>query len=284
MPLFYTVLGLALCAAAWIIWRHKERRRALERLRDVPLPDEWVELLDGDMPIYRRLPRELRPKLHGYIQVFLATKPFEACGDLEAVTDEMRVLVAAQACLLLLNDRNGCYDKLGSILIYPDAYRSQERLYGRGAGDDDGDVRLGESWGTGSVVLSWHHIRDGASNSHDGSNVVIHEFAHQLDQLDGSADGLPTLKDRTRYPRWQEVFSAAYERHVERTEDGRRTVIDSYGATNPAEFFAVSTETFFEKPKVLKKRYPDLYGELATFFELDPVAWDEPPAVGESDR
>jgi len=275
MPAFYSILVIALCACGWILWRHRERRRSLERLRDQPLPAEWVQLLQDEMPIYRRLPQEIRTRLHGHMQVFLATKSFEACGDLEAITDEMRVLVAAQACLLLLNDRNGCYDQLGSILIYPDAYRSQKRLYGAGAGDDDGDVRLGESWGTGSVVLSWHHIRDGASNSQDGSNVVIHEFAHQLDQLDGSADGLPILKDRSRYPRWQEVFSAAYERHLQRTEDGRRTVIDSYGATNPAEFFAVSTETFFEKPRVLKKKYPELYGELATFYELDPLTWGE---------
>ena len=273
MTIFYATLGLALCACAWFVWRHAERRRALEQLRAEPLPADWIRILEADMPIYRRLPADLRQKLHGYIQVFLATKSFEACGELEEITDEMRVLVAAQACLLLLNDRGGCFDRLGSILLYPDAYRAHERLYG--AADEQSDTRLGESWGSGSVVLSWYHVKHGASNSEDGSNVVIHEFAHQLDQLDGSADGLPILRDRSRYQRWNEVFTKAYERHVQRTDDGRRTVIDGYGATNPAEFFAVSTETFFEKPKVLHKKYPDLYHELATFYEADPLSWDQ---------
>ena len=225
------------------------------------------------MPIYVRLPAELKEKLHGYIQVFIATKSFEACGDLEEITDEMRVMVAAQACLLLLNDRNGDFDRLSTIILYPNSYRASESMFAN-ADEGEDDVRLGESWGTGSVVLSWYHTLHGVDDPRDGCNVVIHEFAHQLDQIDGWADGLPILKDRSRYPRWQKVFSAAYELHVQRTEDGRRTVMDAYGATNPAEFFAVATETFFEKPKYLKKKYSDLYDELATFYELDPLEWN----------
>jgi Mlc titration factor MtfA (ptsG expression regulator) len=274
MTTFYLILAIAACAAGFIIWRNVQKRRALEELRQSPLPAEWVSTLDAGMPIYRRLPPDLRTKLHGYIQVFVATKSFEPCGELEEITDEMRVMVAAQASLLLLNDRNGCYDALGSVLLYPNAYRSRSTRYSAADEDGEPDVRLGESWGTGSVVLSWHHVRHGASNDDDGSNVVIHEFAHQLDQITGAADGLPVLKNRSRYPDWERVFTAAYERHVQRTEDGRRTVIDSYGATNPAEFFAVSTETFFEKPKILQKRYPELYGQLAQFYAVDPIAWE----------
>lgn len=274
MEAFYLILALALCAGAFVIWRRHQQRRTLERLRNTPLPTEWVRILQARMPVYRNLPFELRTKLHGYIQVFLATKSFEACGELEEITDEMRIMVAAQACLLLLNDRNGCYDQLGSILLYPNAYRARGTLYGPADEDEENDMRLGESWGTGSVVLSWHHVRHGAADDKDGSNVVIHEFAHQLDQIDGWADGLPLLNDRSHYPRWQKVFTEAYQRHVQRTDDGRRTVIDSYGATNPAEFFAVATETFFEKPKVLQKKYPELYDELAEFYAVDPLSWE----------
>ena len=269
----YILIFAAVLALVIVIGIDRRRKRAIRELRATPLPDEWIQMLEEGVPIYQRLPADLRTKLHGYIQIFLATKPFEPCGELEEVTDEMRVIVAAQACLLLLNDRNGCYDALGSVLLYPNAYKTRESIHGSpDLGDQD--VRLGESWGTGSVVLSWHHTRHGAKNEKDGHNVVIHEFAHQLDQIDGSADGLPTLKDRTRYPDWQRVFSESFERHVKRTEDGRRTVIDSYGATNPAEFFAVSTETFFEKPAILKKKYPDLYDQLAIFYAVDPISWD----------
>jgi Mlc titration factor MtfA (ptsG expression regulator) len=273
MIFLYIGIALACATGAFVFLRRSRQRRSLEKLRHTPLAPEAIRALQANIPIYRRLPFEIRTNLHGYIQVFLATKSFEACGDLEGITDEMRLLVAAQACLLLLNDRNGCFDQLGSVLLYPNAYRARGTLHGL-PDDDDHDVRLGESWGTGSVVLSWHHVRHGASNDKDGSNVVIHEFAHQLDQIDGWADGLPILKDRTRYPRWQKVFTEAYRRHGQRTEDGRRTVIDSYGATNPAEFFAVSTETFFEKPKILKKKYPELYDELAIFYALDPLSWE----------
>lgn len=274
MTALYIILACGALALLLVAVRDLARRKAVRTLRETPLSESSVAVLEEHVPVYRRLPADLRPKLHSYMQEFMATKVFEACGDLEEITDEMRLLVAGQACLLLLNDRNGCFDALGSILLYPNAYRTRESLYGEAGFDGENDVRLGESWDTGSIVLSWHHVRHGASNDRDGHNVVIHEFAHQLDQIDGWADGLPVLKKRSLYPEWQRVFSAAYERHVQRTEDGRRTVMDSYGATNPAEFFAVATETFFEKPRVLKKKYAELYDQLATFYALDPLSWD----------
>ncbi len=274
MTFIYIILACAAIALLLVALRDLKRRKAVEQLRNTPLRGEWVEILEANVPIYQRLPADLRSKLHRYIQVFLATKSFEACGEIGEVTDEMRLLVAAQACLLLLNGRNGCFDALESVLLYPNAYKARESLYGGTDHDEEHHIRLGESWGTGSIVLSWHHVRHGASNDEDGHNVVIHEFAHQLDQIDGWADGLPILKKRSLYPEWQRIFSAAYERHVQRTEDGRRTVIDSYGATNPAEFFAVATETFFEKPRVLHKKYPELYGQLARFYAVDPLSWD----------
>ena len=132
---------------------------------------------------------------------------------------------------------------------------------------------LGESWTSGSVVLAWDSVLKGAANEDDGKNVVIHEFAHQLDQADGVGDGAPILKDRGEYQDWAKVFSKHYEQLVERTNKGRKTLLDNYGATNPAEFFAVATEAFFESRDRLKKKHPNLYSELKDYYQLDPAEW-----------
>ena len=123
------------------------------------------------------------------------------------------------------------------------------------------------------MVLSWRSVAAGAVNPEDGRNVVLHEFAHQLDQANGPADGLPRLKARGDYAQWAEAFRASYDRLCESVNRGRKTVIDPYGATNPAEFFAVATETFFEKPDQLSEAHPDVYEEMAEFYGLDPKAW-----------
>jgi Mlc titration factor MtfA (ptsG expression regulator) len=202
------------------------------------------------------------------MSVFLDEISFEACGGLPEVTDQMCLVIAAQACLLLLESGYEDFGRLRSVLIYPDAYQ---------AGDDDGsgDVRLGESWQTGSVVLSWQSVVEGARNPEDGRNVVLHEFAHQIDQFDGDADGLPLLKRKGDYRKWAEAFNVSYELLCERVNAGRKTVLDPYGATNPAEFFAVATETFFEKPKQLQREHAAVYAELRAFYGLDPVTWDD---------
>ena len=133
--------------------------------------------------------------------------------------------------------------------------------------------RLGESWGHGSVVLAWDSVQRGAHNMHDGLNVALHEFAHQLDQEDGAADGAPILPARGAYASWARVLSREYERLQRRTEKHRETLIRSYGATHPAEFFAVATETFFEKPRQLRRKRPELYEELKSYYRVDPEAW-----------
>ncbi|NRB27806.1 MAG: zinc-dependent peptidase, partial [Roseibacillus sp.] len=135
-------------------------------------------------------------------------------------------------------------------------------------------IRLGESWRNGSVVLSWQSVRQGSRNPEDGRNVVLHEFAHQLDQFDGRADGLPVLKSRGHYPEWAEAMQASYQKLRARVERGARTVLDDYGATNPAEFFAVATETFFEKPRQLMREHQGLYEQLKRFYGLDPLEWE----------
>lgn len=237
------------------------RKRALS----IPLPADWLTLIETNIPPYRRLSDVLKQQLHGYIREFLYDKQFEGCGGL-VLTDEIRVTIAAQACLLLLNRRVRCYPGLMSVVVYPSAYLAPD-------GEGEEAVRLGESWTHGTVVLAWDSVKHGALNFVDGRNLVIHEFAHQLDQEDGSSDGAPILASHLNYGSWARVLSDEYARLRLRVEKGRKTVLDSYGATHPAEFFAVASETFFEKPVQMRKKHPELFAELEQFYNLDPSEW-----------
>lgn len=224
-------------------------------------------------PLFNKLPPELKQKLREKIQVFVAEKNFEGVKEFE-ITDEVRVLIAAQACLLLLGNDQRDFDRLETILVFPDTYAAtSQEMIGESVVSEREHSVLGQSWDAGVVSLSWRSAERGAANPHDGRNVVIHEFAHQLDQESGVADGAPVLRARSRYAAWQRVFAQEYERLRDRIEQGRRTVMDGYGATHPAEFFAVASECFFEKPRQLKKRRPELYAELQTFYGQDPVEY-----------
>jgi Mlc titration factor MtfA (ptsG expression regulator) len=242
------------------------KRRRRERLKVVPFPLEWDDYLRKNVPFHARLSEAERMELQGLVNVFLAEKHFEGCGGL-ALTDEIKVTIAAQACLLLLHRDTDCYRRLVTILIYPSAYQAKSlESLGGGFVLEGEQVRLGEAWTTGVVVLSWDDVLAGASDIHDGQNVVLHEFAHQLDQEDGVADGAPILDRRSRYLAWARVLGAEYER----LRQGGTSALDTYGATNPAEFFAVATECFFEKPVQMKKRHPELYEELKEYYRQDP--------------
>ncbi len=209
------------------------------------------------------------------MQVFIAEKHFEGCGGLD-ITDEIKVTIAAQACLLLLHRKTDYYPRLFSILVYPSAYVAKTVSHSPGGVvSEEFDARLGEAWAHGTVVLSWDDVRHGAADIHDCHNVTLHEFAHQLDQEDGSAEGAPVLESRSMYVAWARVLGDAFEQLRHATETGRPTLLDKYGATNPAEFFAVVTECFFEKPVELKRKHPELYEELKTFFHQDPVTYRE---------
>ena len=242
------------------------------RLMDSEFPEHWKEVLKKDFPLYNKLPNEIRDKLHSYINVFMEEKSFEACGSLDELTEEMCITIAAQACLLLVNGRCGFYDKLTTILVYPDMYSAGSQQNKDGTVGKSGS-RLGESWEKGTVILSWKHSLRGPAIANDGQNLVIHEFAHQLDQWDGAADGAPLKGFVNEHKDWSKNFQEAYDKHGKLLKAGRKLVIDAYGATNPAEFFAVSTETFFEKPRKLSTRYPDIYEELKNFYQLDPLSW-----------
>ncbi|HSZ81417.1 MAG TPA: M90 family metallopeptidase [Polyangia bacterium] len=248
----------------------RRRRRAAVRRR--PIPDEWRALIDRNVPYVGRLPPEDRAELFGLVQVFLAEKHFEGCGGLE-LTDEVRVTIAAQACVLLLHRDTDDYPNLTSILVYPTTYVVREgRRTAEGLVAEGPQARLGESWARDVVVLAWDSVLSGAADIHDGHNVVLHEFAHQLDQEGGDGDGAPALPRRSMYVAWARVLGHDFDQLVRDVAHHHRTLIDRYGATNPAEFFAVVTETFFEKPRELRARHPELYALLKEFYRQDPAA------------
>jgi len=220
------------------------------------------------------LPPEDRDELIGHIKVFLAEKRFEGCGGIQ-ITDEVRVTIAAQACVLLLHRATDDYPTLSSILVYPTTYLVPGgHPTPDGLVSDEPQARLGESWTRGEVVLVWDNVLSGAADIHDGHNVVLHEFAHQLDQEDGAGDGAPVLARRSMYVAWARVLGHDFDQLVRDTERHHRTLLDRYGATSPAEFFAVATETFFEKPRQLRSKHPELYAELRDFYRQDPAARD----------
>jgi Mlc titration factor MtfA (ptsG expression regulator) len=248
------------------------RSNRRKRLMHMPFPDEWKTILKNNLPPYAKLNDTLKTQLHGYIHIFLAEKNFEGCGGLE-LTDEIRVTVAAQACMLLLNRKVSFYPKLTSILIYPSTYVAGNKgIFGN---QHDGEsVRLGESWTSGLVVLSWDSVKRGAKNFEDGHNVTFHEFAHQLDQEDGYADGAPILQSFSCYASWARILTSEYKELKKKKQKHKKSVMDKYGATNAAEFFAVATETFFEKPRQLRKKHPELFDELKDYYKLDPLEWE----------
>ncbi len=246
----------------------KRRRRAKIAAR--PFPDTWLQFLKKHLAYYRLLSAGEQTELQRHIQIFLAEKRFEGCGG-QKITDEVRLTIAAQACLLLLNRETDYYPGLSSIVVYPDAFIAPVRRSLDGYVQIEGEeVRLGESWGMGTVVLSWADVQYGASEIDDGENVVLHEFAHQLDNEDGEANGVPRL-EKGGYRTWAKVLSREYEQLVRDVERHRPTVVDEYGAEDPSEFFAVLTETFFERPIELKENHPEVYELLRGFYHQDPA-------------
>jgi MtfA peptidase len=248
------------------------RKKRRERLMKTPLPPEWLSIVERNVPYYRVLPPEDRLELQGLIQVFLAEKHFEGCEGLK-ITDEIRLTIAAQACILLLKRKTDFYPSLMSILVYPHAYVAPMRRREPGGVVSEGvQALVGQTWDKGSLVLSWDDVVRGASDIRDGRNVVFHEFAHQLDNEAGLADGAPLLPRPSMYAAWARILGREYKALIDSIEHNRPTLIDSYAATNPAEFFAVATEFFFEKPVQLKERHPELYEELRIFYEQDPAS------------
>ncbi|MEZ4260949.1 MAG: zinc-dependent peptidase [Polyangiaceae bacterium] len=248
-------------------------KRWLRRVdADRPFPAAYREILDANVPIVRGLSDADARELERLVLAFLDDKVFEGAGGLE-ITDEIRLTIAAQACLLLLHRDTDIYPDLDTIVVYPSTYVSRAERRDGPVVIEGGSARLGESWERGVVVLAWDAARRNTRNVHSGHNVILHEFAHQLDHEDGAMDGAPPLGTRARYATWARVLGEEYADLVDKVEAGRPADIDAYGATSPSEFFAVVTEVFFDQPQRLRARHPELYATLADFYRQDPASW-----------
>jgi Mlc titration factor MtfA (ptsG expression regulator) len=249
----------------------RDHRRAETRKR--PFPPEWEATVRMNLPHYCVLDDTERAELHAMIQVFVEEKNWEGCGGLE-LTDEIRVTIAAQACLLQLGLPHDYYRNVMSILVYPSTVVPPEYhpgVFENVGGPVEASVPiLGQAFAQGPIILVWDSVLHGARHPEQGHNVVYHEFAHKLDMLDGAANGTPLL-DSNQFAEWVTVCSSEYLRLRRLAEKGHKTFLDAYGATNEAEFFAVATEEFFDRPIALQKHAPDLYRVLSAYYRQDPA-------------
>jgi Mlc titration factor MtfA (ptsG expression regulator) len=250
-------------------WRNRRRRKILAE----PLPHSWETIIQEGVKHDAVLSPTARTKLRQAVQLIIAEKDWEGCRGLE-LTDEMRVTIAALAAILILGFDDYYFDNVQTILVYPDAYVvTQEKALGGGATLEEESDRLGEAHHRGPVIVSWDEVREGGLRPGYGQNLVFHEFAHQLDMLNGEFDGTPDLPTRELSERWSKIMDREYRRLQHAEQRGRETLIDPYGASDPVEFFAVTTECFFDTPQAMREQYPELYGLFRDYFKQDPAAW-----------
>jgi len=250
------------------------RHHRLRRIR-APFPGEWRQRLELSVPLYRRLPGELRLRLEPRVREFLLDVDFIGCRGL-TVTDEMRLVIATQACLLIVGTPASQFRSLYSVLLYPDEFVVAEKDEDEAGVVTEGTRALsGQSFETSRIVLSWRDVQEGGAAG-EAYNVVLHEFAHYLDHSVGGVLTRPSSRHRA-LRRWHDVLSREYEALCDAVDAGEPTLIDPYGAEHLEEFFAVATETFFEQPRELQRRHSQLYAELSRFYGLDPAAWPSEP-------
>ena len=229
------------------------------RLSKRPFPPAWLPYLDEFVPFFSELTGEVRDKFLTLVKLFVWEKHWIGQGGLE-MTDEIKVVIAATAARLVLHLDLSYYDRLTEILVYPSHYHHP---------DSAGGVVFGEAHTWGTVVLSWDAVTHGLDNPNDGHDTATHEFAQVLDQADGSFDGTPDLRQFAHYAPWARVMNEHFEA-LQKRRKRQRKVLRMYGAQNEAEFFAVATESFFEKPRQMKRHTPELYTELVRFYGFDP--------------
>jgi len=251
----------------------KRRRRA--NLLATPFPNPWRDILQRKVWPYSVFPAEDQQRLRNCVQVFVAEKNWEGCNGL-VLTDEIRVTIAGYACLLLLGLDHDYFSNVLSVLVYPADYRAPVKSNHLGVVVEGEDGRHGEAWYRGPVILSWSEIEEDITHAGDGENLILHEFAHQLDMLNRVVDGTPPLHSRHQAERWHRVMTAEFKRLIRDSRHGRPTLIDAYGAMNEAEFFAVATECFFDAGAELRAEHPELYDLLSEYYGQDPAAWRQP--------
>jgi len=247
------------------------RKRKREGILAEEFPPQWLPFLQRNVAHYRYLTNAEQARIRDDLRIFVAEKNWEGCGGLE-MTDEVKVTIAAQAMLLVLGMEHNYFDRVHSILVYPHGYSARVNDAASNVIVDPEQGRLGEAHYRGPVILSWSEVLEDGRHPHFGKNLVYHEFSHQLDMLDGVVNGTPPLKDDAQRKRWHDVMTEEYEKLIEASAHGRATLLDQYGTTNEAEFFAVATECFFDRPMPMAHRHPRLYELLREYYRQDPAA------------
>ena len=262
---------ILIAATVFYLFFYRTWRR--ERELEAPFPVLWSQHLEANMPLYRQLPEGQRLALERRVQLFLSEKEFYGCDGFE-VDDKVKVTIAGHACLLILARSYSEFDEVSSILVYPDAYHVRGIESDGLVVSESDQIRAGEASSRGHVVLAWKECEEAVRNPHGGHNVMFHEFAHQLDYLDGTADGAPPLSGE-QAKQWKSAMTEAYEDLRHSLQQHHRPWLDPYGATKPAEFFAVLTEAFFQQPDHLVQAQPEVYKVLQEYYRLDPRSFGQ---------
>lgn len=271
---------VAIILAPFIIYglvllkRYLTRKGQWKKSSETPFPKTWESILLEKFHPYKALSESEKAILHHKIQFFLMDKNIEGVGEF-VVTEEMKLLIAAQACLIILNLQTGVFKGLKNIYVLSDAFIQNENPINPNTGKPLYVARLGEAWKEGPIVLSWKAVLEGLQSTSSKSNVVYHEFTHNLDQQDGHFDGTPKLKSQSSYDRWAQVMGSEFLQLRSEVGHHHRSDIDPYGATNEAEFFAVCSEYFFSQPFHLEKHHPQVFELYLNYFKLDPRRWNE---------
>lgn len=266
--------GIAVVAALLLFVYPRYKRKKIDT---TPFPAPWLHIVRRNLPIYKRMWPDQQRELRQLIKRFVDSKDFVGCAG-QSITDEIRITIAAHACLLLVGRPNHQYQDLRSILVYPSGFKvSHEKHDEFGLVTAGEHFLIGESWSNGKLILAWDSVQASVRDFADGHNVVLHEFAHQLDHESGVTNGAPLLYHKGAYGDWARIFSEEFNQLQEASAADQHTLIDTYGASNPAEFFAVVTETFYERPHELSARHSALFEQLKSYYRVDPREWQNPP-------
>ena len=265
------IVAIPAALAFYWYWSASRREARRRRLREQPLPPGHIHILENRVHLYRRLPGDLKSELRGHVNVLLAEKNFIGCNGLE-IDDEIRVTIAGYAGLLLLQRQPTYFPGFTSILVYPDTFIAPDVSYDGDVEIEEASERAGESWHRGPLILSWNDVLESTTDD-DGFNVVLHEFAHKLDEEDSDTDGLPILHDDEHYEEWADILSREFDAFEHSVHHDEEHVLDEYALSSPAEFFAVATESFFEEPAAMKAQLPDLYEQLRRYYRVNPAGW-----------
>jgi MtfA peptidase len=247
-------------------WFKNRRRKNI--LRE-PWPSTWNSIIENNVGHYKGLSTVEKNKLRATTRIIVSEKHWEVHDGL-VMSDEIKVTIAGTAALMLLGVTDFYFENVNTLIVFPNPIR-RETQDGLVVGRES--RHAGEAWQNGQVVLSWQDVISDSRNPFDGRNLVIHEFAHCLDGLDGEMGGSLSFGDSATTRRWHEVCGSEFEALARAAQRREKTLLDHYGATNQAEFFAVASETFFEKPRQLKEEHSELYGLLVKYYQVDPINW-----------